>query len=383
MSLGKFAGNFIQAFTQGKQQKELREEEKKEKDARLKLFEVQMNRAKREEAEALKQSESRNQFFGKMQGSMDDVIARINDPSLPPMKQRSLVEMLADPEGQMLAMSGGLAKPTDLMPQQQKVPDSIALLQALANDPKLAAVDAERRRAGASQVNVGDQGMTKPPPGMYRPDPSKPGLLPEPGARTPGQEAVDKDFATTYNEFKSTGGYANVIKNLQQLDDAIVLLEEGGLTGPYEGRIPDFAKSLFKPNAIKVQQSIEEAVQTNLRAALGAQFTQKEGEGLMARAFDKTQDDSENALRARRLANSIREAALSKKEAADYFERNGTLSGFKGKLWSLADIESAINGKGNTAAPLPPGIPPGSQLIGTSGGKPVYQTSEGNQLIVE
>lgn len=35
------------------------------------------------------------------------------------------------------------------------------------------------------------------------------------------------------------------------------------------------------------------------------------------------------------------------------------------------------------APELPPGIPPGSTLLGTSGGKPVYQTPDGKKLMVE
>lgn len=52
------------------------------------------------------------------------------------------------------------------------------------------------------------------------------------------------------------------------------------------------------------------------------------------------------------------------------------------------DIAAATSGRGGvpTAAPanaLPPGIPPGARQVGTSGGKPVFQDSNGKRYIVE
>lgn len=193
--IGDFLGAALQSFTHVKQQQQQQEELKKEKDARLKLFEIQLQREQRANAEAEKQSKARDQFFGKLQPPMDQVIDRINDPSLPPLKRPSLVELLADPENAALAMQGGVVEPSALL-QQPKVPDSIALLQALKNDPALAEVDAARRRAGASQVNVGDQGMTKPPTGFFRPDPRSPGLQVEPGGPVERERALDLAGAT-------------------------------------------------------------------------------------------------------------------------------------------------------------------------------------------
>jgi hypothetical protein len=100
----------------------------------------------------------------------------------------------------------------------------------------------------------------------------------------------------------------------------------------------DNVRSLTNPQAVKTKNAVEEVVQRNLRLVLGAQFTEKEGERLIARAYNDRLDTQENAKRVNRLITQIKNAAETKADAIRYFEQNGTLTGWNGKLPSMSDF---------------------------------------------
>lgn len=392
-NFGQTALALIAGFAQGRQIKKQREQDEKEKKARMTLFELQLEQAKAQERQRIQAEEARQKIFSRLQGSGPVQAAEPYGgvgPVRGPRPAMSLTELLADPENAVLALQSGLVGPDALLGAQE--PNQIRVLRALAADPALMAAETELRRAGASQVNLGDLGLNKPPPGYARPDPTKPGLVREPGAPpTPGQEASDKAFGQEYAAWVAGGGFADVEKGLRQLEEAKIALEDASkgrgknLTGPVVAKIPEFAKPLFNPDAVAVRDTVEEIVQRNLRLVLGAQFTEKEGERLIARSYNENLSEAENAKRVGRLIQQIRSAAKAKQEAAEYFAEHGTLEGFKGKVWTLADFdpETGRGASGSFDEDLPEGIPSGSVMIGTSGGKPVYQTPDGRRLIVE
>jgi hypothetical protein len=86
------------------------------------------------------------------------------------------------------------------------------------------------------------------------------------------------------------------------------------------------------------REQVEEVVQRNLRIVLGAQFTAQEGERLIARAYNPRLDESVNATRLERLYRQMGRAAQAQEQAARYFEENGTLRGWRGRLWGINDF---------------------------------------------
>lgn len=165
---------------------------------------------------------------------------------------------------------------------------------------------------------------------------------------TPGEKRVDQTFAKTYEDFVLSGGAADVSKNLSQLRGVhkdLTSKDGPNLTGPLLGLMPDFVTSITHPQAVNTREQVEEVVQRNLRIILGAQFTQKEGDRLIARAYNPRLSEAENAKRLGRLIVSMDRAAKAKLAAADYFERNGTMKGYRGSTsFNLADIEADIDG---------------------------------------
>lgn len=164
---------------------------------------------------------------------------------------------------------------------------------------------------------------------------------------TKGQEALDKAFAKDYQEYVAQGGYSDIEKQIDQLEGAVKELESGKeLTGSFTGNIPDILQTSINPEAVSVREEVEEVVQRNLRLILGAQFTEKEGERLIARAYNPRLSEEENAKRVKRLMEQMKKAAKAKQRAARYFEENGTLTGFEGELPTFSKIENNLYNEG-------------------------------------
>ena len=219
--------------------------------------------------------------------------------------------------------------------------------------------------------------MTKnAPTGYMWNDPADPrkGVSPIPGSKqdatislTPAQKKVDEAFGKEYEAF-AMGGFADVEKGIGQLRGVLGELRDPNgpnLTGPVLGLLPDAVKSFTHPKAIDRREAVEEVVQRNLRAVLGAQFTQKEGERLIARAYNPSLSEEENAVRLERLISSIEKAYAAKVAAAKHFEEHGTLSNYNGSLsFGLSDIERGMEQdasrgepKKKAAQPATPPIP--------------------------
>lgn len=149
---------------------------------------------------------------------------------------------------------------------------------------------------------------------------------------SPVQQAIDKRFATNiYVPFMAEGGYADVEKSVAQLNGVVDELETtNGLSGWQYMFAPDWLQVAFTPEALDVRQQVEEIVQRNLRLVLGAQFTEKEGERLIARAYDQRLPQEVNAERVRRLLTQIESAAMAQREAVKYFQTYETLRGYEG-----------------------------------------------------
>lgn len=175
----------------------------------------------------------------------------------------------------------------------------------------------------------------------------------KPAQLTTGQESVDREFGKEYAAYKASGGYSDVLKQLSQLKVASDALAVKGnsLTGKLYGLTPESIRPYTNPEAVNNQELVQEAAQRNLRIVLGAQFTEKEGNRLIERVYNPSLPPEVNKLRVDRLAEQISLAAKAKDDAMAYFEKNGTLKGWTGKIYTMSDFESAIDGK-NKSGPI-------------------------------
>lgn len=163
---------------------------------------------------------------------------------------------------------------------------------------------------------------------------------------TPAQKAVDQTFGKDYADYKAAGGYATVEKQLQALDTAIDTLKSNpGLSGGLESRLPDSVRSATNPQAVALKENVQGVSQSALRQVLGAQFTEKEGKMIMDRAFNPALPAEENIRRIEATKKDLLQRAREKEAAANYYEDNGTLKGYK--AGRIEDVAS----HGSDAAP--------------------------------
>jgi hypothetical protein len=106
---------------------------------------------------------------------------------------------------------------------------------------------------------------------------------------------------------------------------------------------------------VNIQEMVESTVQRSLRVILGAQFTEKEGERLIARAYNPKLPPKVNADRVQRLLDQLQRAYDGKREAAAYYEANGTLQGFRGRTaWRMSDFDPGKDAPASKQSASPP-----------------------------
>jgi len=166
---------------------------------------------------------------------------------------------------------------------------------------------------------------------------------------TPFQKKLDEAFAPDVIAWSSGGGQ-DMVSQLAQLEQVITALENGEpITGLSVALQPDLMLALTNPNALASRDNVESVVQRNLRTILGPQFTQTEGENLIARAYNPKLKPEENARRLRRLFMQMLESAKEKQAMVDYATTNGTLRGYKGRMPQVEDFRKAIDGPNTNA----------------------------------
>ncbi len=190
-------------------------------------------------------------------------------------------------------------------------------------------------------------------------DPNPVGYLEFVNMQTPQTkiDLGDKQEITFWTEYNKkmiddlikwrNGGGADQISNLVKLKDALYELEKPNsmLTGPIVGMAPDLVNAFINPGATDVRESIESVVQRNLKAVLGAQFTEKEGERLISRAFNPKLSPERNARRLRLLIEAMEQAAMANNASLEWImnpDNKSTFQGFTGAVPNMNDMWTAI-----------------------------------------
>ena len=167
---------------------------------------------------------------------------------------------------------------------------------------------------------------------------------------TPLETKVEEKSAQDLVDFTIGGGFSDVQKGLSQLEVAkqtLMQQPEGRITGKLVGAQDDTGLLKYtNPSAQDTKEQVQEIAQRNLRLILGPQFTAKEGEALINRVYNPALPQSVNVKRLELLQDQMTSAAKTKQEAVDYYNTNGTLKGFKGKLYnSTSDFLNEYNSK--------------------------------------
>ena len=133
--------------------------------------------------------------------------------------------------------------------------------------------------------------------------------------------------------------------NIAKLEDVLQQLEDPNalLTGAFIGIMPDFIQNFLNPDSVAAREAVEGVVQRNLKAVLGGQFTEREGEKLVKRAYNPNLSQQENAKRLRLLIEQMKIAADMQDARQTYAFKNGTLRGFDQPLPTMDDFWSVLS----------------------------------------
>lgn len=324
---------------------------------------------------------------GRLGGRGADVGEQTQLEEVRPMSGMNLQALMASPQGAAaIAANPQLAEMIKQRTGQQVVGGSIydretGQFKTPQEAPKPRTPVREIRRGNVVDVYFSDGTMETKPVGVAPTAASPAGSITVPGIGpvklTPGEQQRDKDFAKGWTEFSARGGFADTVKQLSQLQDVLARLESGeDLTGAVTGFLMQNAPNLanaFMAGKVGAKEAVEEVAQRNLRLILGAQFTEKEGERLIARTYNPALDERENAKRLRRLIQQMIGAASATQSAGQYFDQYGTLKGYQSKLPTFADFnvtgedEKAVDGS------VPPGIDPRDWAYMTPEQKKLWQ----------
>jgi hypothetical protein len=207
---------------------------------------------------------------------------------------------------------------------------------------------------------------------------------------TPLQAKVEEKSAQDLVDFTVGGGFSDVQKGLTQLENAKQMLQqqpEGKITGKKVGIQDDTGILKYtNPVAQDTKEQVQEIAQRNLRLILGPQFTAKEGEALINRVYNPALPQSVNVKRLELLQEQMSSAAKTKQEAVEYYNTNGTLKGFTGKIYNntsdfineynnkLKSVEKTPEAKSSNTTPF--GFKEGAKTKSKSGKPMVYRNGQ-------
>jgi len=147
---------------------------------------------------------------------------------------------------------------------------------------------------------------------------------------------LNDETAKDYADFSEEGGNLMMEKNIRSLRQVIAELDGSNKTGR---PIDFFGETLRKAydhmtdgNSVAMQQQIDLITQANLKATLGAQFTENEAKMFLQRSYDPQLSPEQNAKKLRSELESLITRAQSRRARFQYFEDNNyNMSGFMTK----------------------------------------------------
>jgi len=156
-------------------------------------------------------------------------------------------------------------------------------------------------------------------------------------ADSAGQKELDKGAAKEYQDW-SSGGSKIAQSEIGKLKSALDKLKSGKVkTGGLTGMFPD---QLTSNDVLSARSDIQSSVMGSLRALLGAQFTEKEGERVIKNTWNEADSTENNVARVERLVNDLEAKSQDKNQKAKYFQdNNSTLKGFQAQ--PLENVESS------------------------------------------
>lgn len=159
---------------------------------------------------------------------------------------------------------------------------------------------------------------------------------------TPAERSVDDVFGKDFSAYNALGGATTGRKNMRELTEIISILSAPRNQQTITGRAVALMPDITRPDlTLDVQNRVERIITEDLRATLGAQFTENEARQFIQRSFNIALPESVNADRLRRLRAGMSQAHKAREDAGKYFLKNGTVKGFD-NFKDIASFETSM-----------------------------------------
>jgi len=166
----------------------------------------------------------------------------------------------------------------------------------------------------------------------------------DPGSR--GDKKLDETVAKEIAAWK-TGGRTTAFTNLQRLQSVINDLESGkNISGPVIGNLPAWVQAGVNPQSLQTKQAVDSVIQGSLKAILGGQFTEKEAQGMLERAYNPRLSEAANAANLKLIYNDLVGRSATLEGMANYVDQYGTVQGFQSPTEGVTDFSK--NAAGST-----------------------------------
>lgn len=150
-----------------------------------------------------------------------------------------------------------------------------------------------------------------------------------------GFKKADEKIQEGYAEYIQSGRN-DVVQNISSLESILKEISENPNLGfrSVATFIPDAVAGdeiidAFNLDLGDIRDRIRGVAYQTLRATLGAQFTQREGERLVGTYFNPRLTDAQNIQRLNDFVNRLKEVKAAQEEVYDYYADKGTIRGFK------------------------------------------------------
>lgn len=148
---------------------------------------------------------------------------------------------------------------------------------------------------------------------------------------TPAQKAVDDKFGKTYADYQVGGGRSKTeaeLRGLKEIPDELDKREYGVLDRVI-GVLPKGGRDILDPKLSALEDKLKKSIQGSIGQILDSQYAAREADQVFERSWNPRLSPRENSNRIRAEIKRIEEMAADKDAAAEYYETNGTLVGFK------------------------------------------------------
>jgi hypothetical protein len=153
-----------------------------------------------------------------------------------------------------------------------------------------------------------------------------------------GEEQVDKEFGKKYSSW-NTDGRADYDVNKKIFSDAIADIKDNkvdtGFIAGVGSKIPG-----VRTNTAELQSRVQKAINGMLRATLGSQFTEKEGQRIFNQTFDPSASEDANVENMELEIAKLDKRKEAMEDMGSYFKDNKTMSGYEAKPLSEPNYTS-------------------------------------------